>query len=228
MIENKYTYVKEMLSNVLDELKDEFDATVDWIDDDYHEGMIKGFEYSMDVVKHKMEYIKELEENDLKVTVNRKNKVEDVENNDLNLKMDDEDKSDLIYMIEDRIENPIQVEEYKIEVTKTLVELLGNIEKFSKNCHYSSENIEDAYKIGFHDGISSVKSADSWFSVKDDLYPNDREKVIVTVGKKSDTAYYSYTDFGYYSEDAKVWVINGDIRTDVIAWKYYPEPYSID
>ena len=64
-----------------------------------------------------------------------------------------------------------------------------------------------------------------WISVNRVL-PKDDDWKIVTILDEHGDAPYRYTDFGWYLEQAKCWIIEAEQRTDVIAWAPLPEPYK--
>lgn len=56
--------------------------------------------------------------------------------------------------------------------------------------------------------------------------PKDDDWKIVTIKDESGDSPYLYTDFGWYLDVAKCWIIDAEQRTDVIAWMNLPNPYA--
>lgn len=58
--------------------------------------------------------------------------------------------------------------------------------------------------------------------------PNNEDFVIVTIlDERGDTA-FRYSDFGWYLNKAGCWIVDAEVRTDVIAWMPLPKPYGGD
>lgn len=56
--------------------------------------------------------------------------------------------------------------------------------------------------------------------------PNSEDFVIVTIlDDRGDTA-FRYSDFGWYLNKAGCWIVDAEVKTDVIAWMPLPDPYK--
>lgn len=63
----------------------------------------------------------------------------------------------------------------------------------------------------------------SWISVKDKL-PQSYEYVIVAIDDDSGDSHFRYTGRGWYVPEAEFWIVDDERRTDVYAWRRFPEP----
>lgn len=62
-----------------------------------------------------------------------------------------------------------------------------------------------------------------WIPVTERLPEDDDWKVVTILDESGDTP-YRYSDFGWYLEAAKCWIVEANQRTDIIAWMPLPEP----
>lgn len=74
---------------------------------------------------------------------------------------------------------------------------------------------------------SSAQPEQRWIPVSERLPIND-DWVIVTINDESGDTPYKYSDFGWYLEAAKCWIIDAQQRKDVIAWMPLPAPFKED
>ena len=78
------------------------------------------------------------------------------------------------------------------------------------------------------DGIKALPSAQPeqrWIPC-DKRVPSSDEWVIVTILDESGDTPWRYTDFGWYLDRAKCWIVDAEQRTDVIAWMPLPRAYK--
>ena len=66
-----------------------------------------------------------------------------------------------------------------------------------------------------------------WILCEDRLPKNDDWEIITILDEHGDTP-YRYSDFGWYFDTAKCWIVDAQPRTDVIAWMPLPPPYKAD
>lgn len=66
-----------------------------------------------------------------------------------------------------------------------------------------------------------------WIPCNEKLPDNDDFVIVTILDEHGDTP-YRYSDFGWYFDRAKCWIIDAEERTDVIAWMPLPEPYKGD
>lgn len=64
-----------------------------------------------------------------------------------------------------------------------------------------------------------------WIPVTEGPPKND-DWVAVTILDESGDTPFRYTDFGWYLEAARCWIVNAEQRTDVIAWMPSPKPWE--
>ena len=72
--------------------------------------------------------------------------------------------------------------------------------------------------------VPTIDPEPQWIPCSEGLPAND-DFVVVTVLDESGDTPYRYSDFGWYFNVAKCWIIDAEQRTDVIAWMPLPEPY---
>lgn len=72
--------------------------------------------------------------------------------------------------------------------------------------------------------LPSAQPEQHWIPCGERLPEND-EWVVITVHDEHGDTPFRYTDFGWYLETAKCWIVEAEQRTDVIAWMPLPEPY---
>ena len=58
--------------------------------------------------------------------------------------------------------------------------------------------------------------------------PEDDDWLIVTVLDERGDTPFRYTDFGWYLDVGKCWIVDSEQRTDVIAWMPLPKPFRED
>lgn len=63
-----------------------------------------------------------------------------------------------------------------------------------------------------------------WTPCKEKLPKNDDCKIITICDESGDRPYI-YSDFGWYFDRAKCWIVDAYPRNDVIAWMPLPLPY---
>ena len=64
-----------------------------------------------------------------------------------------------------------------------------------------------------------------WTPTSESLPKNDDWVIVTILDERGDTP-FRYTDFGWYLEAAKCWIIDAEQRTDVIAWMSLPRPWK--
>ena len=62
-----------------------------------------------------------------------------------------------------------------------------------------------------------------WISVEERLTETDDFVIVAILDERGDTP-YQYTDFGWYLDGAKCWIVNAEQRRDVTHWMPLPEP----
>lgn len=65
-----------------------------------------------------------------------------------------------------------------------------------------------------------------WIPCSERLPDNDDFVIVTILDERGDTP-YRYSDFGWYFDRAKCWIIDAEERTDVIAWMPLPTPYIV-
>ena len=82
------------------------------------------------------------------------------------------------------------------------------------------------------DDIKNAPTADvverkkgEWIPCSERL-PKYDDWQIVTIKDESGDRPYVYTDFGWYLDAAKCWIVDAEQRIDVVAWMLLPEPYK--
>ena len=76
--------------------------------------------------------------------------------------------------------------------------------------------------------ILDIPSADrpqEWIPCSERLPANDDWVIASILDEVGDTP-YRYSDFGWYFERAKCWIIDSEQRTDVVAWMPLPKPWK--
>lgn len=71
---------------------------------------------------------------------------------------------------------------------------------------------------------TAVTVPNGWILCSESL-PKSSDWAIVTILDENGDTPYRYTDFGWYLEAAKCWVVGSEPRTDVTAWMSLPKPY---
>lgn len=66
-----------------------------------------------------------------------------------------------------------------------------------------------------------------WIPCNEKLPDNDDFVIVTILDEHGDTP-YRYSDFGWYFDRAKCWIIDAEERTDVIAWMPLPTPYIVE
>lgn len=64
-----------------------------------------------------------------------------------------------------------------------------------------------------------------WIPVSERV-PNSDDWVIVTILDESGDAPYRYTEFGWYMMQGHAWIVDNEVRRDIIAWIPLPRPYK--
>jgi len=73
--------------------------------------------------------------------------------------------------------------------------------------------------------IPSADRPQEWIPCSERLPSNDDWVIVSVLDEVGDTP-YRYSDFGWYFERAKCWIIDSEQRTDVVAWMPLPEPWK--
>ena len=100
--------------------------------------------------------------------------------------------------------------------------------KIKTECNpYGNPSIEweDGKKV--MEWIEHAPTINDWISVKDEL-PQNHETVIVAIDDDSGDSHFRYTGHGWYFNEAKSWIVDDERRTDVYAWKRFPEPPEVN
>lgn len=71
----------------------------------------------------------------------------------------------------------------------------------------------------------SADRSQEWIPCSEKLPANDDWVIISVLDEVGDTP-YRYSDFGWYLEAAKCWIVESEQRTDVVAWMPLPKPYG--
>lgn len=66
-----------------------------------------------------------------------------------------------------------------------------------------------------------------WIPCSEKLPTNDDWVIVSVLDEVGDTT-YRYSDFGWYFDMAKCWIVESEQRTDVVAWMPLPKPYKAD
>ena len=66
-----------------------------------------------------------------------------------------------------------------------------------------------------------------WIPVTERL-PENNEWYIVTILDEHGDTPHRYSDYGWYLKQIDGWIIDSELRTDVIAWMPLPKPYKED
>ena len=64
-----------------------------------------------------------------------------------------------------------------------------------------------------------------WIPCSEKLPTNDDWVIVSVLDEVGDTP-YRYSDFGWYFDRAKCWIVESEQRTDVVAWMPLPKPYG--
>ena len=64
-----------------------------------------------------------------------------------------------------------------------------------------------------------------WIPCSEKLPSNDDFVIITILDEHGDTK-YRYSSFGWYLNVAKCWIVDDELRNDVVAWAPLPEPYK--
>ena len=66
--------------------------------------------------------------------------------------------------------------------------------------------------------IQSMETSEKWIPCSEKLPANDDWVIISVLDEVGDTP-YRYSDFGWYFERAKCWIVESEQRTDVVAYR---------
>ena len=66
-----------------------------------------------------------------------------------------------------------------------------------------------------------------WIPCSEKLPTNDDWVIVSVLDEVGDTP-YRYSDFGWYFDRAKCWIVESEQRTDIVAWMPLPKPYMAD
>ena len=66
-----------------------------------------------------------------------------------------------------------------------------------------------------------------WISVEERLPETDDFVIVAVLDERGDTP-YQYTDFGWYLDAARCWIVNAEQRRDITHWMPLPEPPKED
>ena len=86
---------------------------------------------------------------------------------------------------------------------------------------------QHGYNKGFDEGYNKGKEDATlkWIPVLKHLPKND-DQVIISIRDNSGDNVLYYSDFGWYLEEAKCWIVDNEQRRDIIAWMPKPKPYK--
>lgn len=96
-----------------------------------------------------------------------------------------------------------------------------NIEYFTEKIGYGKFDYTRRYLI---DAMPTVE-APTWIPCSERLPENDDFVIITILDEHGDTP-YKYTDFGWYLDAAKCWIVASEQRTDIIAWMPLPRAFK--
>ena len=99
--------------------------------------------------------------------------------------------------------------------TKVIAQVAFDEDKLREIVYEAVERIKEEYDI-----------VDGWIPCSERLPANDNW-VIVSVFDECGDIPYRYSDFGWYLEVAKCWIVDSEQRTDVVAWMPLPAPCSM-
>ena len=77
---------------------------------------------------------------------------------------------------------------------------------------------------GIH-ALPSVHPEPHWIPCSERLPENDDWLIVTVLDECGDTP-FRYTDFGWYLDVGKCWIVDSEQRTDVIAWMPLPKPWK--
>jgi len=89
----------------------------------------------------------------------------------------------------------------------------------------SKDALDEAYAHGYTAAEADFHKKNQWIPVTERL-PKDDDWQLVTILDESGDSPYRYSDFGWYLEAAKCWIVEADQRTDIVAWMPLPEPWK--
>jgi len=88
---------------------------------------------------------------------------------------------------------------------------------------------EEQYPTSFiKKRIMEIPTADrprGWIPCSERMPANDDWVIISVLDEAGDTL-YRYSDFGWYFEMAKCWIVESEPRTDAVAWMPLPKPWK--
>ena len=73
--------------------------------------------------------------------------------------------------------------------------------------------------------LPSAQPEQRWIPVTERLPKYDDWQLVTILDESGDTP-YRYSDFGWYLEAAKCWVVEAAQRTDIVAWMPLPKPWK--
>lgn len=86
--------------------------------------------------------------------------------------------------------------------------------------------LNDIYNDGFLKGAENAVSKQQWVNCKKDNFPDMySDWKIVTIQDDNGDRPLVYTTVGWYLDDGR-WIVDNEVRQDVIAWMNLPEPWK--
>ena len=73
--------------------------------------------------------------------------------------------------------------------------------------------------------FSDLLVTSAWIPTKTKLPDNDNWAIVTVLDNSGDTP-FRYTDFGWYFDTPKCWIVDSEQRNDIVAWMPLPKPYT--
>lgn len=87
--------------------------------------------------------------------------------------------------------------------------------------------LNDVYNDAFLRGAENVVS-EQWVNCEKDNFPDMySDWKIVTIQDDSEDRPLVYTTVGWYLDDGR-WIVDNEVRQDVVAWMNLPEPWRLE
>lgn len=100
-----------------------------------------------------------------------------------------------------------------------------NAQEYKRIEYEIKRKVGNASVVLLRPGMDLVYPTQRWIPVAERLPENDDFQIVTILDESGDTS-YRYSDFGWYLEAAKCWIIDAEQRNDVAAWMPLPEPWK--